>query len=175
MRILLLIIAVLLTGCTAQSCGHLERHIASYSFRTSDLEKQELIQLADRWNEECGCDRLLYYHPAGLSYIGAQTEKNYGDWANEGVMAFGEQRAVIWGTNYYWSMRVVFFREQWQQLDPEMRYILFMHEVGHGLGLLHVEDDPTNVMYPYILPGQSNRGDYWDRVHSWLRKMEEVR
>lgn len=73
----------------------------------------------------------------------------------------------------YYSMRLEFDVDYFHErlgAGAQNRYEkqkLFFHEVGHGLEMDHVQDDPTDVMYPDI-SGDKNFSTFFARVRAYM-------
>ena len=178
MRLLyVLLVLVLLTGCAG--CRRDVRDIPSYSFRVTDLLRQEeMVQFANQWNRECQCGDPLSYHPISLSLI--SVDKEIG--GEVSTIGLGGQ---IWlpveyidptvpglTRKNYWGFRIYFLESYWDMVTEEQRYLLFMHEMGHGMGLTHNEEDINSIMYPYMGGTGENRSEYWEQVRNWLGGLE---
>ncbi len=172
----LLIATLLLVGCSA--CGRKEQNLPSFEFRVSDLRLvDEMQSLSLQWNEECQCGDPLQWHPIGLSYIGLQKEMDLG--------VIGQARQIWLPAQYfdptipgmvrknYWGYQVYFQEGYWNGASHKEKYMLFLHEIGHGMGLLHDEEDVNSPMYPYLGVGDgASRQSYWDQVRSFIGGLE---
>lgn len=193
MRAFFLVAVGLLISLTQWGCGaYHESHVKNYKlyFATSDAnilsEAQRLIHL---YNREAQTNVLEFASNITEANSTVKFDRELKE--REGKLGYGKWETEIYEEPDFrrlegrtlervitYSMELEFdekfFKEragksesdlQWQRL-----YVLFLHEVGHGLQMSHIEDE-RNVMNPNIVedPSYIRFDEYFHRVRSFIR------
>lgn len=192
MRAFLSLVAMISLAFGSLSCGNYhESHIKEYRmyFNTNDTRiLKEVKNLIRVYNQDVGYQVLHFVDTP--SEANSTVLFTRGLRESEGKLGFGR-----WETDMYqepdfrrlegrtlerviqYSMElefdVGFFEERLSlpSSDPEWHrlYLLFCHEVGHGLQMIHA-DDEDDVMYPVIKSAEHVRFDaYFSSVRAFLQ------
>lgn len=194
MRAFLSLVATFALSFGLLSCGaYHESHIKEYRlyFATRDARIiREVKDLIREYNKDVGYQVLHFAETQGEANSTVLFTRGLKE--TEGKLGYGR-----WETEMYqepdfrriegrtlervitYSMElefdVGFFEERLNlsQSSPEWRrlYLLFCHEVGHGLQMPHVENDDNDVMAPTIKSADHVRFDeYFANVRTFLER-----
>ncbi len=149
---------------------------------TENPETKDAVQfLVDRYNGELGSPVLdiVEDQAAANSKIGftsnlklnADHKLGVGQWI---TISSRTSRYSLEGrettTEIQYGMDISFDKDNFEAKQARVKdaesseadhlYHLFCHEVGHGMQLNHKEDDPNDVMYPFIPEASKHQVEY---------------
>lgn len=188
-RVIFALIAMYVAGCGEYH----ETHIKVYNlyFHTNSTKiQQEARRLIATYNRDVGMPVLAY--AATMEEANSNVLFRNGLNATENKLGFGRWETTTYQEPDYrriegraldrvviHSMELEFDETIFQQYsgkpvsDPDwkMLYLLFCHEVGHGLEMGHEEHDGNDVMYPRVGHNDNVRFDrYFQQVRAYMSK-----
>lgn len=186
-KLFFVLLAIGLAGCGEYH----ETHVKVYNlyFHTSSAKiQQEARRLIATYNRDVGMPVLAY--ASNIEDANSNVVFRYGLNATENKLGFGRWETTTYQEPDYrrvegrtlervvvHSMELEFDQTIFEEYagrptwdaDWKMLYLLFCHEVGHGLQMGHQEQDNNDVMYPRVGRNDSVRFDrYFDQVRLFM-------